>query len=254
MREFLRGRLVAGWSHSEHIDNLDEYLSSLKESQRRFAYIGTLAWERSRRGFEDVIRWVEAVPDEPASYKEAVFLKAATTLAGIDGPRTAAWMEGQLGRAYSAGGLAVLARTWGVQDPAAHLAWLAGQSEGAARNGAVSKAFGTWLDRDGAAAPQWLLGATPEPALDPALGVMVGRATSERPERAMIWAMAIDSRPLRQRTLLQVGRDWLERDPRAAEEWLKQSEVPRQVVRAILEPTRPDPSDQGVAGAPSAAP
>ena len=156
LKEFMEARLIAGWAHGEHRASALEYVASLHEGPRRFAYLGTLAWELAKEGPEAVMRWAEAVPDFSRRYKAAVFLKASSTLASSDPPATAHWLAGHLDRDYTDGALKVVARSWATSDPPAALDWLTSLPAGERRNGAVSNAFRVWHERSSWDAERWL--------------------------------------------------------------------------------------------------
>ena len=76
---------------------------------------------RSRKqGPEAVMRWAEGVPNDPPRFKQAVFLKATSTLAGVDAPLTAHWLSGHLDHDYVDDALMIAAGSWVTNDgPAA---------------------------------------------------------------------------------------------------------------------------------------
>ncbi len=218
LKDFMEGRLVAGWIHGEHRQSASDYIASLPEGPRRFGYIGLLAWQLSKQGPEAVMRWAEAVPDDPPRYKAAVFLKASGTLAPADPAGTARWLAGHLDRAYADGVLRVVARSWATSDPTAAMSWLMKLPAGEKRDGTVSNAFHAWHGHSAEDAERWLRTATPERALDPVLRLMVGRSWRESTDVAMEWALAIDDPKLRQQVVANVARAWEGLDSEAGRE------------------------------------
>ncbi len=189
--EFLEARLIAGWTHGEHIDTAISYIALLPQNPQRFAYVGTLAWELSKRGPEAVMNWADEAPAVLPRYRAAAFLKAASTLAPIDAPATARWLAGHMNQDYADGALRVVARSWAATDPLAAMEWLSALPAGAQRTGSIANAFRVWHDRSPERAESWLRDATPSNALDPAVRVMVGRSRHSSPRKAIDWAKAI---------------------------------------------------------------
>jgi hypothetical protein len=204
LREFMQGRLVAGWAHGPHRDRLDDYLVRLEPGERRFAYVGMLAWELSKEGPDPVRRWAEALPDEPVQYKSAAFLKAATTLASIDPGGTARWLTQHADRAYTDGAFRVVVRSWTRSDPAAALAWVVALPAGDLRDRNLRVGFRVWHDAAAAAAEQWLRAAVPSAAHDAALRVMVERRRKATPGVAREWAALASDETLRRELLARV--------------------------------------------------
>jgi len=191
LQEFLEGRMLAGWTHGPFKQGASDYIASMPEGSRRFRYLSMLAWELSKEGPTQVHRWAEAVPDGDPTYKAAVFLKAASTLAAIDPAGTAAWLAEHAGQPYSQGAMRVVVRSWALQDPAAALAWLAALAPGKRRDAGVFHAFEVWHREAPGDARRWLREATPDPALDPAVRLVVGELLGSAPEEALVWAGAI---------------------------------------------------------------
>lgn len=243
LREFMASRMVAGWAHAGHERALSEYLSSLPTGPRRFAHVGMLAWELSKRGPEAVTDWAEAAPAAFPRFKAAVFLKASATLASSDPARTALWLAPYLDRPYADGALRVVARSWAVRDPATALAWLTALPPGQDRDAAVSNAFRVWLAHSPSAAERWLRATLPDPAVDAAVAVMVARARRRSLPRSMGWAQAIADPALQSEFLVRLGRVWLQGNPKRAEQWFARNDLSEEVLAAIRAPADPAASD-----------
>ncbi len=188
LQAFWAARLLAGWAHGEYRDSASEYIAKLPEGPTRLAYLATLAWEISKEGPEAVMRWAEGVPDHPPRFKQAVFLKAASTLAGVDAPSTARWLRGHLDRDYADDALLVVAGSWATSDPPAAMSWLTGLPAGKKREAAVRAGFRVWFNREPEDAERWLRSASPALAVDPAVRFMVERTRDEKPEVSREWA------------------------------------------------------------------
>jgi hypothetical protein len=194
LQEFWGGRLLAGWTHGEYRDTASDYISKLPEGQIRLAYLGTLAWEISKEGPEAVMRWADGVPNDPPRFKQAVFLKATSTLAGVDAPLTAHWLSGHLDHDYVDDALMIAAGSWVTNDGPAAMKWLTGLPPGKKRDTAVKSGFRVWFNRSPREAESWLKSVSPEYAVDPAVRFMVERNRDKRPGVARKWAARLASK------------------------------------------------------------
>jgi hypothetical protein len=195
LQEFWGGRLLAGWAHGEYRDTASDYISKLPEGPIRLAYLGTLAWEISKDGPEAVMRWADGVPNDPPRFKQAVFLKATSTLAGVDAPLTAQWLSGHLEHDYVDDALIIVAGSWVTNDGPAAMKWLTGLPAGDKRDTAVKSGFRVWFNRSPQEAESWLKSVSPEYSVDPAVRFMVERNRDKRPGVAQMWAARLASKP-----------------------------------------------------------
>jgi hypothetical protein len=192
LQEFWAARLLAGWAHGEYRDSASEYIAAMPEGPTRLAYLATLAWEISKESPEAVMRWAEGIPDEPLRFKQAVFLKATSTLAGVDAPSTARWLQGHLDRGYAGeGALLTVAGAWATSDAPAAMSWLTALPAGKQREAAVGTGFRVWFHRSPKDAERWLRTASPAPAIDPAVRFMVEQTRDKRPAASRKWAARI---------------------------------------------------------------
>jgi len=191
LQEFWAARMLAGWAHGEYRDTASEYIAKLPDGSTRLTFLATLAWEISKEGPRAVMLWAEGVPDDPPHFKQAVFMKAASTLAGIDAPSTARWLQGHLDRDYVDKALLTVARSWAASDAPAAMNWLTGLPAGKKREAAVRSGYGTWFSRSPTDATDWLRSASPAPAVDPAVRFMVERTRKAKPELSREWEARI---------------------------------------------------------------
>jgi hypothetical protein len=191
LQEFWAARMLAGWAHGEYRDTASEYIAKLPDGSTRLKFLATLAWEISKEGPEAVVRWAEGVPDDPPHFKQAVFMKAASTLAGVDAPSTARWLRRHLNRDYADNALLSVARSWAASDALAAMSWLTGLPASNKREAAVRTGYGTWFSRSPMDAEGWLRSASPAPAVDPAVRFMVERTRKAKPELSREWEARI---------------------------------------------------------------
>jgi len=195
LQEFWGARLLAGWAHGAYRDTASEYISKLPEGPTRLAYLGTLAWEISKEGPEAVMEWAEGVPDDPPRFKQGVFLKATSTLAGVDAPLTADWLGKHFDHDYVDDALMIVAGSWATNDGPAAMSWLTGLPASEKRDAAVRTGFRVWLNRSPQEAEDWLRSASPAVAVDPAVQFMVERTRNNQPEVSRKWAARIAGDP-----------------------------------------------------------
>jgi hypothetical protein len=194
LQDFWGGRLLAGWAHGEYRATASDYISKLPEGKMRLAYLGTLAWEISKEGPEAVMRWAEGVPDDPPRFKQGVFMKATSTLAGVDAPLTAHWLSGHLDRDYVDDALMIVAGSWATNDGPAAMSWLTELPAGKKRDAAVKAGYRVWFNRLPKEAESWLKSVSPEFAVDPAVHFMVERTREKRPRVSQMWAARLASK------------------------------------------------------------
>jgi hypothetical protein len=194
LQAFWSARLLAGWAHSEYRDTASDYISKLPESPTRLAYLGTLAWEISKESPEALMEWADGVPDEPLRFKQGVFMKATSTLAGADAPATARWLEGHLDRDYVDDSLVIVAGSWATSSPVKAMKWLIGLPPGEKRDSAVRAGFRVWFNSSPTGAERWLRANSPAHALNPAVRFMVERNQETRPEISEKWAARIEKK------------------------------------------------------------
>jgi hypothetical protein len=195
LQEFWAARLLAGWAHGEYRDSASAYIAKLPGGPTRLAYLATLAWEISKDDPEAVMRWAEDVPDDPPGFKRDVFLKAASTLAGVDAPLTARWLRDHLDHDYSNDALLVVASAWALSDATAAMSWLTELPAGKKRDAAVRAGFRVWFKHSPRDAERWLRSASPARAVDPAVHFMVEQTQGRKPEVARDWAARLMDKP-----------------------------------------------------------
>jgi hypothetical protein len=196
LQEFWAARLLAGWAHGGYRDSASEFIAAMPEGPTRLAYLATLAWEISKEGPEAVMRWAEGVPDDSPRFKKAVFLKATSTLAGVDAPSTARWVQSHLNRDYAGeAALIAVAGAWATSDAPAAMRWLTALPAGKKREVAVWAGFRVWFQHSPKDAERWLRSASPAPAVDPAVRFMVEQTQDKRPAASRKWAARIARKP-----------------------------------------------------------
>ena len=188
-------RLLAGWVHGDYRDSANGYIAAFPDGPTRRKYLETLAWEIAKEGPEAVKRWAEGVPEDPAHFKQASFMKAASNLAGVDAPSTARWLEGHLDRDYADNALLAVAGVWAVSDAPAAMRWLTTLPAGEQRAAAVKTGFRVWFNHAPKDAQRWLMSASPARVVNPAVRFMVEQTRKENPRFSQEWEARLKSKP-----------------------------------------------------------
>jgi len=129
------------------------------------------------------------------------------------------------------------ASKWAYNDPAAAAAWvssLPAEAQSEAAGGVVM----AWATQDPQAAGNWiqtLEGA----ARDSAISAYSGNLARRDPATALEWAQSIESPNTRTTTVEMLLRQWLQRDPTRATEWINRSQLPDAEKMRFLTPSAP---------------
>lgn len=248
MERLLTDSAVAGWIVRDDREGLTEWIEAMPKGTRRQRLTGILARRLLQQGPEEMMAWADSVPEDAHDgFKETVVLKAGNALAQMDPLRAKDWIGGQLDKEYAQSVASVIVRHWGDEDSMAATIWAQTLPAGEHRDRAVSRAFRTWLLQDPDAAQTWLLANTPDPALDPALAILIQRNGREQMETALTWSDLIENDADREKVVIVMVRGWRQRDPEAADAWLAEAELSNAARNKII--SRPKKASQGGAGA-----
>ncbi len=237
----LRQNLIEGWLRSDDKEGISEYIANFPDIKQRGRLFFRLAGEiMLAEGKDGAMRWAEALPDDaPNRLKLGIFHHIAKMVAKDDPVLAAEWFLAHRTRPYSEGALAGIARRW-VQnhDRPAAFEWLLAMSSDGLRAGerdsAIADGFRTWMQADPEAAQAWLLPMLPNPALDPAIKEAAKRLLPTAPDSAMAWAQRIDDESERHAQSVRVGIRWRGKDPKAFNDWLKESDLSEETRQKIL--------------------
>lgn len=132
---------------------------------------------------------------------------------------------------------------WGSSDPAALVAYADTLPRSDTRTEALKNGLTQWVYRDPVAASAWMDRLDPSPDLDAgAAAVAVAPAlVANKPEIAASWAESITDPDLRANTLLELFRQWAERDAGGALNYVQHSSTlppeMRSLALSFLKPT-----------------
>ncbi len=235
-RTRLRAELANGWSLSASKRDMSDWIATLPDSDAKQRYMGTLTRGLLRDGPEELIAWVETVPDQPdTDFKNLAVLKAMNTLAHKHCLRAVEWIDEHRDKEYALKASAVVARQWSREDPKAALLWSLELPDPAQRDRSLSYAFRPWLEQEPEAAEAWLRAETPSAALDAAVRIMMRETMAASFEGAMEWAQRIADPEKRESNIIDLAHKWQRRDAEAAEAWLASAEISDEVRQKIAE-------------------
>jgi hypothetical protein len=242
VRRRLRTELVNGWTISAEKWALGEWLATLPDTDGKQRYVGALTRGLLRDGPEELIAWVESVPEQPdKNFKNLAALKAMNTLAHKHYLRAAQWIDEHKDQEYAQNAGPIVVRHWSVDDPKAALLWGLELSDQHKRNTAVGYSFGPWLDSEPEAAEVWLQAEAPSAKLDSAVSMMVRRTMPGSFEGAMKWTEKIEDPKKRGKSIIDVAQKWRASDAEAADAWMADADVSDEMRQEILE----GPQDSG---------
>jgi hypothetical protein len=234
-RRRLRAELVNGWAMSTEKWALGEWLATLPEHQGKQRYVGTLSRGLLRDGPEELIAWVESVPEQPdENFKNLAALKAMNTLAHKHYLRAAQWIDEHKDKEYAQNAGPIVVRHWSEEDPKAALLWGLELTDPNKRNTALGYSFRPWMESEPEAAEAWLQAETPSEKLDDAVVMMVRQTMSGSFESAMKWTEKFENPRKRERSIIDVARRWRESDGEAADAWMANADVSEEMREEIL--------------------
>jgi hypothetical protein len=224
---------LRGWDESRY-DGALAYAESLAQGpDRQWALYVVTRRRVLRDGPEAALAWAESLPDDDETFKLNAFRRVTGAAAEVDPELAAAFAERHLDGPYAKGLPYRVGMHWIDRDPDAALAWLKSLPEGANRNDGIQESFRHWMIVDRPAARAWIQSAEHAPWLDPAFSIYARGLGREKPEEALRLASGIHDPAIRLPTMGVIAREWLVRDPEAADAWLDQSDLPPDFVARI---------------------
>ncbi len=250
-RELACDAVITGWRETG--PDLDDFVASLPLGEMRQRAADTLARKRVRTlGAQRALESVAALGDP--EFQALMRARIAGAAAWWEPEVAAAWAAPQISGAYRPSGLARrVATRWVRSDPEAAMAWLASLPEGGDREDGVLEAYRDWQTTRPGEAVAWIERQELAPWLEPAFSLYArGPLALRDPKAALALAGRFSDKDRRDATSTYIARGWLQRDREAADAWLKQSDLPADVVkRSYMLPSgklREQPAAQAKAG------
>ena len=159
--------------------------------------------------------------------------RIAGAAAFADPAVAAAWAKPQISGDYRTSGLARrVATRWVRSEPEAAMAWLASLPAGGDREDGVLEAYRDWQATRREEAIAWIERQELAPWLEPAFSLYArGPLALRDPKAALALAGRFSDTDRRDTASTYIARGWLQRDHEVADAWLKQSDLPADVVK-----------------------
>ena len=237
--------VIRGWADSPEPGLWEGYLAALPFGEDSAALV--LQHLVARDGVGAMLERARALPGGlTPEFERRVLLNAVIIASQSDPVAGASFVESQLETPWGETLQAALVSRWVTSDGSAAMQWLLQQPAGHARDRALRAGFRNWFRDDPAAALGWADSQTDE-VMAPALDLYATAVAEENPERAAEIALRIPEPARRQRSLGDIGRAWLQREPDAARAWFGQAGLDAELVpearpaATATQPARPRP-------------
>ena len=251
-----RVALMRGWPAKDRA-RLEGYIHGLGVTRERedwaLAYALAIA---QTDGPDALMRWAEALPADDKGFKKSVYHHVATLLAGFDPAAARSWCDKHCDGPYAVGmrSAIVLTQLRDGEDPKMLLEWVARAPQHPENDQLLPAAYGMWARRDPDAALPWMserLAKQDPPWVTKLLAPYARNLAVRSPAEAIRWAERVEPPEAREALLVEIARDWRQKDEAAAEAWLASSPLSesaresarKSVAPAAAAPVPPAPSD-----------
>lgn len=126
-----------------------------------------------------------------------------------------------------------LGLTWLQSEPEKAAAWWIACEPGP---DTMVKIINVWSQKDVTGASKWLDTQPLGPQSDTARMTFARQVAPGEPDRALIWAATVSDETMRENTINHIYQNWLQRDPAAANAFLKQSGWPADRITRLQQP------------------
>ncbi len=225
--------VLRGWDESV-IDGALSFVESLGHGPERQWALTVLTRRRVMRdGPAAVIEWAEALPEYDEPLKLNAYRRVAGSVAEVDTELAVVFAERHMDGPYGKGLPERVGMKWVMREPEAAMRWLSSLPPSPNRDSGVMETYRVWLAWDRPAAQAWIAAEKHEEWLDPAVALYARSISRGDPSGALDIAMGLAEGDLRNHTVGKIARQWLLREPEAADQWLSKSGLPEDLVRKI---------------------
>jgi hypothetical protein len=120
------------------------------------------------------------------------------------------------------------------KDPLQAATWITGLPPGDTRSGAMAELMDNWSHKDPNAAGLWLKNYRPSPETDEPRQTFAWNIRESDPESALAWAGTISDQKMRDRSMMDLLRDWRKRDQKGAQDYMVKNKWPEESVKKVL--------------------
>jgi hypothetical protein len=130
--------------------------------------------------------------------------------------------------------LVTIAESWANKQPEQAANWALMFPDDKQRVNAVLRTTSRWAYRDPSEAAAFLAEQAPKENASAYASVGSIWARNGVPQQAAEWANDIDDSTVRNRTLENIGRSWMKKDPETASDWVVKSKLPEEAKQRLL--------------------
>lgn len=120
------------------------------------------------------------------------------------------------------------------KDPLQAATWISALPPGETRGGAMAELMDNWAHKDPNAAGLWLKNYQPSPETDEPRQTFAWNIRESDPESALAWAGTISDPKMRDRSMVDLLRDWKKRDQKGAQDYMVKNKWPEDSVKKVL--------------------
>jgi hypothetical protein len=163
--------------------------------------------------------WVDGLED--GILKNGVVTRVAARWAQSDPEAAANWARRIADTNAQAGAIGQVVQTWAWRDAPRTAAFVEDLPDSPIRAASLAVTAGAWVNHDPDKATAWAAALPAEPAYDPVRQTLAGHFRHENPRTALAWATAITDETSRFRVTDSIVREWMRRDPDAAQAYIQ---------------------------------
>lgn len=122
---------------------------------------------------------------------------------------------------------------WESVAPEAALTWLRAFPETNAQPAQVEFVLNSWAQREPAAVAQWLANQPSDSTTAAMFAAFLEGAAVKYPEFAAQWTQSLTDEPRRQKSQVQLAKEWLKHDATAAHLWIESLQLPARIKQTL---------------------
>ena len=149
-------------------------------------------------------------------------------------PAAQEWLTGLDAGPFRDGATRRLAARLSDKDPITTATWITSLPAGDGKSGAMSELISRWSEKDPNAAGLWLKDFAPSKETDDPRTAFAWNIREKDPESAIAWAGTISDQARRDKTLVDLVRDWNKRDAKGAQDYMLRNQWPEAAQKKAL--------------------
>jgi hypothetical protein len=224
-------RVVHEWSRKDPA-SAAAFLHDLPKDGARSSALSTVLRDWSYRDPEAAASYVDGMAGE-RDYANLVN-SVSRTWAMKNARDAIEWASDIKNASLRDTALVTIAESWANKQPEQAAGWALMFPDDKQRVNAVLRTTSRWAYRDPAQAAAFLTDQSAKENANAYASVGSIWARNGVPQQAAAWANDIGDSTVRNRTLENIGRSWMKRDPETASDWVVQSKLPEDAKQRLL--------------------